>query len=133
MNILVDLNIILDYYSNERRVKFKESVEALTNLFKSQNYVAYISSSSLDNLEFIKASELKRGFGYADKRILKNFILEILTLFKIAKTPSYLELDYDDIEDSQVIASAKAVDAKVLTRDKGMLEKYSNIALAPKD
>ena len=37
---------------------------------------------------------------------------------KIAKTPSYIEINYEDIEDSQIISSVKAIDAKVITRDK---------------
>ena len=42
-----------------------------------------------------------------------------------------MEIDYEDIEDSQVIASAKAINAKVITRDKGSLQKYPNIAISP--
>ena len=133
MNILVDNNIVLDYYNTKRREEFKESIEALELIFSSDRYEAYISVSSLDNLEFVKATELKRAFGYANKKILNNIIKDILSLFKIAKTPSYIEMDYEDIEDSQIIASAKAIGAKVLTRDKGMLKKYFNIAITPKD
>ena len=47
----------------------------------------------------------------------------------MAKTPSYIDIDYDDIEDSQIIASAKAIDATVITRDAGMIEKYPEIAM----
>ena len=129
MNYLIDLNIIFDYYNNQRRERFPHSVEAIDNLLKNDNYNLYLSSSSIDNLEFIKAQELKRTFGFASKIVLKSFIEDVLSKFKIAKTPSYLEIDYNDIEDSQVIASAKAVNAKLITRDKGMLETYPSIAM----
>ncbi len=133
MNYLIDLNIIFDYYNNERRVLFPQSVEVIEYLSKNDRYNVYISSSSIDNLEFTKAQELKRTFGFASKIVLKQFIEDILSKFKLAKTPSYIEIDYEDIEDSQIIASAKAINAKVITRDKGMLKKYSQIAITPKD
>ena len=133
MNYLIDNNIIFDYYSYERRKQFNKSIKALDFILENKNYNAYISASSLDNLEFVKAGELKRDFGYANKIILKNFIKELLSLFGIAKTPSYLKIDYEDIEDSQIIASAKAVDAIVITRDKGMLRRCPNIAISPSD
>ena len=63
---------------------------------------------------------------------IKRFMQDIISKFKIAKTPSYIDIDYEDIEDSQIIASAKALNAKVITRDKGMFEKYSQIAITPK-
>jgi UDP-2-acetamido-2-deoxy-ribo-hexuluronate aminotransferase len=129
MNYLIDLNILFDYYNNKRRELFPHSVEAIEVLLKNDNYNAYISSSSIDNLEFIKAQELKRTFGFASKIVLEEFIKEILSKFKIAKTPSYLEIDYKDIEDSQVIASARAVNAKLITRDHRILETYTDIAI----
>jgi len=129
MNYLVDLNIIFDYYNEQRRELFPHSVEVIDNLLKDNSNNLYISSSSIDNLEFTKAQELKRTFGFASKIVLKKFIEDILSKFKIAKTPSYLEIDYDDIEDSQVIASAKAVNARLITRDKGMLKAYPSIAI----
>ena len=57
----------------------------------------------------------------------------ILSKFKIAKTPSYIDIDFDDIEDSQIIASAEAIDALVVTRDEKLLQKYSDITISPKD
>jgi len=129
MNYLIDLNIIFDYYDNRRRELFPNSVKVIEALLKIDNYNAYISSSSIDNLEFIKAQELKRTFGFASKIVLEEFIKEILSKFKIAKTPAYLEIDYKDIEDSQVIASARAVNAKLITRDNRILETYTDIAM----
>jgi len=127
MNYLIDLNLIFDYYNKERRELFPNSVYIIDKILKSENLNAYISSSSIDNIEFIKAQELKRTHGFASKIILNEFIKDILSKFKIAKTPSYIEIDYDDIEDSQI------VNAKIITRDKRLLEKYSNITISPKD
>jgi len=129
MNYLIDLNIIFDFYNKKRREKFPFSVEVLEILFKQEDSSIFISSSSLDNIAFIKAQELKRAYGFADKRILKYFMKDILAHFKLAKTPSYIEMDYEDLEDAQVIASAKSLNAKVITRDKGMLKKYPNMAI----
>lgn len=132
MNFLIDNNIILDYYNDERRERFPDSIDTVDTILNNEKYTAFMSVSSLDNLEFVKASELKRAFGYANRVILKNFIEELLGLFKVAKTPSYIEINYEDIEDSKIIVSAKAVNAKVITRGKGMLKTYPNIAISPK-
>lgn len=133
MNYIIDLNIIFDYYNNERRELFPNSVKALDMLFANDSLAPYISSSSLDNLEFTKAQELKREFGFASKKILKKFIQDILKNFKLAKTPSYIDVNYGDIEDSQVLSSAIALSCKVITRDKLMLLKYPEITISSID
>ena len=135
MNYLLDINIILDYFNDTRRKQFQSSIEAFNYCYeKSENI--FLSSSSLDNIAFLKIKELKEEKGYSPKKS-KELVVEIIKFlidkFKIAKTPSYIDIDYEDIEDSQIIASAKAVNAKVLTRDKGMLKKYFDIAITPKD
>ncbi len=90
----------------------------------------------IDNFEFLKYKDLKDTYPSLSRKqkltIVHNFIKEFLSFFKIAKTPSYIEIDYDDIEDSQIIASAKAVDAKVVTRDENLLAKYPDMTIAPK-
>lgn len=134
MNILLDNNIIIDILSPKRRELFKSSSELYDLMQDVHNYNFYISSSSLDNLEYILMKELKEVLPLSNKEILKIVhlgIKKLLTKIKIAKTPSYLEIDYDDIEDSQIIASAQAIDAKVITRDKQMLKKYSDLTLSP--
>ena len=121
MNCLLDINIVLDITLEGRTERFPESKEVY-DYCKSGSINMYISSSSFDNIEFISISELKKEFPQLSYRqcqkIAHNEISVLLNNFKIAKTPSYLEIDYEDIEDSQIIASAKAVDAKVITRDK---------------
>lgn len=134
-NIILDLNILLDYYEEERMVSFPDSIQAFERLKNANN--AFISSSSLDNFEYIKSSYLKLQYPNLNQKqrlkITHNIVKEITTFFKLAKTPSYIDIDYDDIEDSQVIASAKAIDAKVLTRDEKMLLKYPEFTISPKD
>ena len=135
MNYLLDINIILDYFNDKRREKFQSSIEAFNYCYKNSENI-FVSSSSLDNIAFLKIKELKEEKGYSTKKS-KELVAEVIKFllgnFKIAKTPSYIDIDFEDIEDSQVIASAKAINAKVITRDKGMLKKYSNISITPKD
>jgi UDP-2-acetamido-2-deoxy-ribo-hexuluronate aminotransferase len=134
-NILIDLNILLDYYEYDRRKKYPESIKAFDYL-KYKDF-AFVSSSSIDNFEFIKNGLVKKAFPMLSKQVrlakIHEAIKEFLSYFKIAKTPSYIEFDFDDIEDSQIIASAKAIDALVLTRDKKLLNKYPNITISPKN
>jgi UDP-2-acetamido-2-deoxy-ribo-hexuluronate aminotransferase len=134
MNYLIDINIIIDNYNDERSRKFSESVEFFSYALEQDNI--FISSSSFDNIAYILADYMRKDFGYTlnQRKFLASKVIKFLSEnFKIAKTPSYLEIDYNDIEDSQIIASAKAIDAKVITRDKVMLEKYSDITISTKD
>jgi dTDP-4-amino-4,6-dideoxygalactose transaminase len=132
-NILIDLNILLDYYEYARREKYPESVKVFEYL-KYKDF-AFIASSSIDNFEFIKYDDITKAKPSLTKKqkleIVHNFIREIVSFFKIAKTPSYTEIDYEDIEDSLIIASAKAINALVLTRDEKMLKKYPDLSISP--
>ena len=132
MNYLLDVNIILDNYDQVRSRKYQDSVKVFQCLKNKKN--AFVSSSSIDNIKFLKIKDLILGKGYSRKvasEIAKYMIQELIKCFNIAKTPSYIELDLDDIEDSQVIASAKAVDAMVITRDQKLIQKYPDIAIFP--
>ncbi len=128
-NILIDNNIVLDYFSNTRRKKYPESIECFNYLLKSEN--AFISSSSLDNIAYIKMKYLKDEGKKNRKENIKKLIEFLINNFKIAKTPSYIDIDFEDIEDSQIIASAKAIDGLVLTRDEKLLQKYPDITISP--
>jgi UDP-2-acetamido-2-deoxy-ribo-hexuluronate aminotransferase len=132
-NILIDLNILLDYYSKERRKSFPDSVKAFDSL-RGKEY-AFISASSIDNFEFMKYNDLYKSYPEKTRKerleVVHEGLKEILSFFKIAKTPSYMEIDYDDIEDSQILASAKAVDALVLTRDEKLLAKHPDRTISP--
>ena len=133
MNYILDINIILDYFNNTRRKQFQFSVEAFNYCYENNENI-FLSSSSLDNIAFLKIKELKEERGYSTKKskeLIAEIIIFLTSKFKIAKTPSYLDIDYEDIEDSQIIASAKAVNAKVITRDKGMLKRYPEVSITP--
>jgi len=134
MNILFDLNILLDISSEERKSKFTSSWHVYNFCLSEPSITLYLSSSSLDNFEFILISQLKKVFPELSlmgcKKVARKQIGELLKHFMIAKTPSYLELG-DDIEDSQIVASAKAINATIVTRDTEMLQKYPDIAVHP--
>jgi len=132
MNYILDNNVIIDLLSKRRMEKYPESVKVYEYL--KTNKQLFISSSSVDNIEFILFKELKIQFEYSNKEALEQthkIMKDFLKDKKIAKTPSYIEIDYDDIEDSQIIASAKAIDAKVITRDEKMLQKYPDMTISP--
>jgi len=134
MNYLIDNNIIIDYYNEARGKKFPDSIIFFEYALKKETF--FISSSSFDNIAYTLADYMRKEYGYTlkQRKFLTSKVIEfLLQNFKIAKTPSYIKMDYEDIEDSQIIASAKAINAKVITRDKGMLEKYSDIAISPTD
>jgi len=134
MNYLLDINIILDYYNEERRGKFPESIKIFKYSLEKENF--FISSSSLDNIAYLLADYMRKDYGYTlkQRKFLAGKVVEFLIKnFKIAKTPSYMDIDYDDIEDSQIVASAKAVDAKIVTRDEKLLQKYPEITITPEN
>ena len=135
MNYLLDNNIIIDILSERRSEKYPESVKVY-EIIQKKSHNIYVSSSSIDNVEFILFKEIKAQFDYSNQEALNEVHSRIKLFIKnviIAKTPSYLEIDYDDIEDSQIIASAKAINAKVITRDEDILKKYKEIAVSPAD
>ncbi len=133
IKILFDINIILDCFNQKRRSKFPQSIQVFDYINNNKNIAAFISTSSLDNIEFLKHQDLKESYSSLSFRerkiIIGSFIQDLMVTFKLAKTPAYIQVDYDNIENSQVIASAIAVDAQVVTRDLGMLEKYPQIAI----
>ena len=134
MNYLLDINIILDNFNIDRRNKYPESIKTFDIAVEMDN--VFISVSSLDNIEFLKIRDLRINKGYSTKqakKITDKLILFLLSKFKIAKTPSYIEIDLDDIEDSQILASAKAIDAKIITRDKNLLQKHSEVTISPNE
>lgn len=135
INFLLDNNIIIDNLVGARSSLFPTTKQVYEELCANQSYDVYISSSSLDNIEYVLFSELKKTLQLSNRQtntIVHAALKDLLTQVKIAKTPS-IDIDYDDIEDSLVIASAKAIDAKVITRDAGMIKKYSDIALHADD
>lgn len=134
MKILFDINIILDVFDNKRSEQYPSSKKVYDYCINNK-LDCYLCVASLDNLEFLKISQLDMQFPeltYAQKKRLSDLLIQdLLKFFKLAKTPSYYPIDLNDIEDSQIIGSAHAIGAIVLTRDKDILEKYSYIAVHP--
>ncbi len=134
-NVLLDLNIIFDYFSEPRREKYPHSITVYDYFLEDNGCRAYIAASCIDDLKFIKYNQLLEEKPNLTRRIRYKFVYKFLKYqldnFQIAKTPAYIDIDLEDIEDSQIIASAIAVDAQVVTRDKGMLDKYQGIAITP--
>ncbi|MCX7724111.1 MAG: DegT/DnrJ/EryC1/StrS family aminotransferase, partial [Thermodesulfovibrio sp.] len=131
---VLDVNVVLDYYDELRMVKYPDSVRVFEYI--RDRGTGFISSSSLDNIAFLKTRDLMvdKNLTFNDaKKVCKYMLKEILSFFKIAKTPSYLALDYENIEDSQLIASAKAIGAKIVTRDSKLIEDFPEMTIHPKD
>ncbi len=133
MKALFDINIVLDIIIEERAKIFQNSMRVFQYLTKKDIDIC-ISSSSLHIIEYLLKAYLSQK--YADPITLKDqveeIIKEILNTFIILKTPSYIDYDFKDIEDSLIVASAKTVkDCKVITRDKKMMKNYSEIAFSP--
>lgn len=126
-NIILDNNIIIDILSEDRSASYPSSKKVYEFIINDEFFRAFISSSSLDNIEFVLYSEFKKSLNLSSNEIntlIKVTIKELLKNVKLVKTPSYMEIDFDDIEDSQIIASANAANAVVLTRDEQMIKKY---------
>jgi dTDP-4-amino-4,6-dideoxygalactose transaminase len=134
INILLANNIIIDNLLDNRSSIFPSSKQIYDLLTASNSYTPYISSSGIDNIEYVLCNEFKKSLNLSSKErsaIAHEAIKDLLKTVKIAKTPAYLDIDYNDIEDSLIIASAIAIDAKVITRDQGMIDRYPETAISP--
>lgn len=134
MKILFDINIILDVFDNKRSEQ-NPSSKKVYDYCINNNLDCYLCVASLDNLEFLKISQLAMQspeLTYAQKKRLSDLLIQdLLKFFKLAKTPAYTNIDFDDIEDSQIICSAQAIGAIVLTRDRDMVKKYPHMTIHP--
>lgn len=135
---LFDIDVILDNYDNQRRHSFPDSVEVFEIATKNpKRGVFFISSSSLDNIAFIKNRDLRLAHPYLTfaqrVKIINKLLQELFSIFNLCKTPSYLSLGDDiDIEDVLLISSAKAFDLKLITRREKLLRKFPEIAVTPR-
>lgn len=134
IRVLFDINVILDFSSEKRDKLFATSRQAF-EYCKKNHIEVFLSSSSIDNIFYLKYKQIKTDFQELSNQniafITRNFLQDLVAKFKIAKTPSYMEMDFEDIEDAQIIASARTVDAIVLTRDAEMLAKYPQDTVHP--
>ena len=82
-NILIDLNVLLDYYEEKRRKKYPDSIKAF-DFLKHKDF-AFVSSSSIDNLEYLKYSDLSKAYPIKTRkeklRVVHKIIREILSYF----------------------------------------------------
>ena len=72
--VLIDVNVILDYFNRVRRRKYPFSVEFMEFVLKNDETTKFISSSSLDNIAFIKNKELKEAYPKMPIEIRKRII-----------------------------------------------------------
>ncbi|MEO1784725.1 DegT/DnrJ/EryC1/StrS family aminotransferase [Thermodesulfobium sp. 4217-1] len=133
LKVVFDINVVLDFSSEKRDILFKISRKIYEYCKNNKNIELYLSSSSLDNILFLKYAQIKQDFPQITKKqclkISQNFISEILKDFKIAKTPSYIDTNTQDLEDALIIASTRAIGGFVVTRDKDMSNKYPDIVV----
>lgn len=129
IKVLFDINVILDVFDYKRSEKHPFSQKVFDYCLKN-NVDCYLCVSSLDNLEYLKNAQLKMQYheltASQRKKICELFIEDLLKKFKIAKVPSYIKIDFKDIRNSQIIASACSIGAIIVTRDEKMLTKYPN-------
>ena len=105
-NVLLDLNIIFDYFSESRREKYPHSITIYDSFIKNNGCRAYIAASCIDDLKFIKYNQLLEEKPDLTKHIRYKFVYKFIQYqldnFKIAKTPAYIDIDLEDVE-SRVI------------------------------
>jgi dTDP-4-amino-4,6-dideoxygalactose transaminase len=132
MKILFDVNVLLDLMVDTRTLQYPESYELFKKITDQGNKV-FFSSSGLHNVDYVLKGYLakKAPVGVSIKPTAKQWLADVLELCHIVKTPSYAILDYDDLEDSLIVASAKSIGAYVATRDARMLNRYPDIAKTP--
>ncbi|MDQ7032790.1 MAG: DegT/DnrJ/EryC1/StrS family aminotransferase [Desulfonauticus sp.] len=110
-NFILNLDILVDYYELNK-IAHSETTQVVEYLKNKPN--VYVLPCALKN--------------FASQR---KIIEEILSCFKIAKVPSYAKINPQDIEASLLLASAKAMDAVIITRDKNLLENFSQFTILP--
>jgi dTDP-4-amino-4,6-dideoxygalactose transaminase len=133
MKVLFDINVLLDILSEHRMQQYPSSGE-IYHYCKSNNVPMYISSSSIDKLEYIIICNLKNTYYYSDeicRKICVKALDKIFSEFNIAKTPSYIEYKIGGAEYSQLIVSAECINAVVLTRNSFLLEEFSDSSIHP--
>ncbi len=116
---IIDVNIALDILLD--RTDVSPNIYLLYK--KLRTYATlFLSTSQLHNIRFIFFREAKKSRKIQD--IQQEWSL-FLNLFSFAKTPSYLDRTHSlfqlDIEDYLIEASAKSIDAKIITRDQDFL------------
>lgn len=120
--VFLDNCIIIDYILSKNNEKHSDLIKKILD-----KNIGYVSTSSLSGIiEAVKKS---------DKNKL-DLLYGLLERLKIAKTPSYIDLDNKlakiDFENYLIELSAKSIDGYVVTTDSNFL-KNSEIAVHPDD
>ncbi|NOR68338.1 MAG: aminotransferase class V-fold PLP-dependent enzyme [Methylomarinum sp.] len=113
---IIDVNIALDILLD--RLDASPNIYKVFQKLKSYETI-YLSSSQLHTIAFIFFREAKKT---RSLNLVQQEWALFLKLFTLIKTPAYLDQDAilfkQDVEDYLIEASAKLIDAKIITRDK---------------
>ena len=124
MNILIDLNIILDYL--EDRTPFADAAE---NIIENKRNQLFVSAHMVTT-----AFYLMRGHGIEEQNAALDFIFDNFTVIPCDKPTltSARALEFTDYEDAVIAAAAKkAKCAYIITRNKRDFAKSPVPALTP--
>ena len=134
-NLIFDISIILDFSSQKRDKQFTSSRKVFELAKKRDDTNIYLSSSSLGTIEFLKYQQLSEEHPELTesqrKTAAKKFLTSLLNDFKIAKTPSYIDIESAEINTALIIASAESMAARVVTRNKDIFLNRPDIAITP--
>ncbi|MFW5757426.1 MAG: aminotransferase class V-fold PLP-dependent enzyme [Bacteroidota bacterium] len=133
MKVLFDINIVLDLAIEERSFNYPESVKAYEWL-RENNSEIFIAASAIPTIDYLLTIALKKSEEESKKvPDRKKFLKAVYSLYKIAKTPAYAEMNLVDTEDSLIVESAKSYgnDMIVISRDKKIKTRYPNMVLTP--
>lgn len=117
---IIDVNIALDILLD--RLDVSPKIYKIFKQLKSYERI-YLSSSQLHTIAFIFFREAKKT---RSLELVQQEWALFLKLFTIIKTPAYLDQDAAlfklDVGDYLIEASAKVIDAKIITRDTQFLD-----------
>jgi len=114
--VIIDYRLLVECYL--RKFKNSEMCDILDIFINSEDVECFIPSFAIE-----KIYKLLKD---------KNSLKQLLRNFQTSKTPSYIDIEgYDNIENALLAASAKAVEAYLITENPELLNKIKNIALAP--
>lgn len=131
--VIFNDDLILTILNESINTKIQGLNEAYEQCKNRTDTELYISASSLSRIEFAlnqQLSELGLSLEESKEKVL-SLINKLLSEFKLAKIPSYSEIDSKKVNESLVVASAKAIDAIILTTDNYLLEQYSELVYSP--
>lgn len=128
MDILLDLNIIIDILIPER--KGYPLAKKIDGIIEQRGYSKWISTSSVDNLEYILLSEARRfNLKYTNKiRLEFRKLLSDMKIFSVTGASIRQALTEKDLEDYIIYANFKRIapNGIVISNDEGF-RKYPDV------